>query len=69
MSSTGLGATPNRMVSATSGAKISASRQPMSLMPASAGFEHAEDHLAVEPQRIAGRQDDAERGEESPPRY
>ena len=38
MSSTGFGATPNRMVSATSGVKISISRQPMSLMPTSAGF-------------------------------
>ncbi len=37
MSSTGFGQTPNRMVSATSGAKITPSRQPMSRMPAMLG--------------------------------
>ena len=31
-------------------------------------FELAEDHLAVEPQRVAGRQDDAERRERRAPR-
>ena len=35
---------------------------------ASAGFERAEDHLAVEPQRIAGRQDHAESSRRTRPR-
>ena len=63
MSSTGLGATPNRIVRMTSGAKITAFAQADILDAFERRLERAEDHFSVEPQRIGRRQDDAEGGQ------